>query len=338
MKKKALVALSSLICLVLILAALPFMSACAKPAPEKVVLKAVTAWPKATSMVEMAFNDWEAKVNEKVSQQYPGQLEIQYVGGPEAIGQMDQAAALKDGVVDIVMMAPSYCESIVPEAGAIKYSALTPWEDRETGAYDFWNRIFKEKMNCIYLGRHGRDTTFHFFLNKEVTKPDLTGLTLRTPPGVFSTLTETLGGSPITMPTGDVYTALQRGVVEGYLTVYLAPPDFGWDEVTNYVVMPGFYTDPLIVLINLDTWNKLPEHLQSLLMDASKESERNAWTLSQTQKEAVDQKYAEAGMKTIKFSAADAKWYVDTAYKVAWEDCEKKFPESVPELKKLLTK
>jgi len=327
-------------CFLLIQAGLVSVTLFSQPvlAAEKIVLKAVTAWPKHTSMVQMGFNDWEARVNEKVKKQYPGQMELKWIGGPEAIGQMDQAAALKNGVVDVVMQAPSYCESIVPESGAIKYSEFTPMEDREGKAYAFWNRIFRAKMNCIYLGRHGRDTTFHYFLNKKVTKPDWAGLSLRTPPGVFSTLTKTLGGSPIIMPTGDVYTALQRGVVDGYLTVYLAPPDFGWQEVTKYVIGHGFFTDPLIVLINLDTWNRLPSHLQTLLMDASKESERSAWKLSQIQKKQTHQKYEKAGLKSIEFSADDAKRYIDTAYRVGWEYAEQKFPKVVPELKKLLSK
>lgn len=308
------------------------------PAPEKIVLKTATAWGRDTDMVKIGYFDWEAKVNERVSQQYPGQLEIKYIGGPEAIATMDQGAALKDGVVDVILTAALYVGSIVPEAGAMMFSQFTPWEDRENGAYDFWNKLFKEEMNSVFLGRHGRDTTFHFFLNKEITKPDLTGLVLRTPPGLFSALTEALGGAPVTMPPGDVYTALQRGVIDGYLTVYLAPPDFGWQELTKYVVMPGFYTDPFIFLMNLDTWNKLPPHLQTLLIDVSKELEREAWTLWNTVKKEVEQKYADAGIKTIEFSEADAKSYVDTAYRVGWEDAEKKFPESVPELKKLLIK
>lgn len=338
MKKKALVALSSLICLVLILAALPFMSACAKPAPEKIVLKAVTAWGTDTKMIEVGFDYWKAIVDEKVNKQYPGQLEIKLIGGPEAIATMDQGAALKKGVVDVLLTTTSYIESMVPEAAAGKYSALTPWEDRDIGAHDFWNRIFQEKMNCIYLGRHGRPANFHIFLNKEVTKPDLTGITLRTPPGVFSDIVKALGGAPVMMPPGDLYTALQRGVVEGYLTPYIAPPDFGWPEVTKYVVVPGFFTGPHLLLVNLDAWNKLPEHLQAVLMDASKETEHYAWTFWQTFQEEVRQEYVKVGLESIEFSAADAQRLIDIAYEVAWEDCEKKFPEIVPELKKLMTK
>ena len=341
MERKAFAGISIIgVCLFLISAASICVPAMGTPvlAADKIVLKAVTAWPKNTSMVEMGFNDWETRVNEKIKTQYPGQIELKWIGGSEAIAQMDQAAALKNGVVDVVMQAPSYCESIVPEAGAIKYSELTPWEDRATGAYVFWNKLFKAKMNCIYLGRHGRDIKFYYFLNKKVTKPDFTGLSLRTPPGVFSDLTKALGGSPIIMPTPDVYTALQRGVIDGYLTVTLAPVDLGWHEVTKYIIGPGFFTDPLIVLINLDTWNKLPNHLQTLLMDASKESELHAWDMTQVQKEQARQKYKKAGVQTIEFSGANARQYLDTVHRIAWGYAETKFPEVVPELKKLLSK
>ncbi|MDH5696212.1 MAG: hypothetical protein OEZ00_06390 [Dehalococcoidia bacterium] len=91
--KTPLLALVGSVCLILVLAALPFMAACAAPPPEKIVLKAVTAWPS-TTVEAKDFLKFVDKVNTGAEEKYPGELEIQYLGGPETIPTKDQTEAL----------------------------------------------------------------------------------------------------------------------------------------------------------------------------------------------------------------------------------------------------
>ena len=50
-----------------------------------------------------------------------------------------------------------------------------------------------------------------------------------------------LGANVVTTPPGEVYTALERGVVDGYGWPILGIFDLGWQEKTKYRVDPGFY-------------------------------------------------------------------------------------------------
>ena len=88
-------------------------------------------------------------------------------------------------------------------------------------------------------------------------------------------------------------------------------------------------------MINLDTWNGLPKHLQDLMQGIMLEMEPEAVAFFDEVNKEEERKILEAGMEFIEFSPADAKWYIDTAYRVVWENFEKLSPEYASRLKEL---
>ncbi len=75
--------------------------------------------------------------------------------------------------------------------------------------------MHNQKLNSHYLARQFHNVPFHIYLNKKIDKPDFTGLKIRVTP-VYRDIVQALGGTPITTPPGEVYTALERGVADGY--------------------------------------------------------------------------------------------------------------------------
>src|SRR4030043_688613 len=92
---------------------------------EPITLKAVTAWPKTASEYK-AFATFTDLVEQMVAKKYPGQLKVQFIGGPEAVKTMDQVQALQRGMVDMVFTTTAYYLSVLPEVDAIKLSDYTP--------------------------------------------------------------------------------------------------------------------------------------------------------------------------------------------------------------------
>lgn len=74
---------------------------------KTITIKAVTAWPKSVWEVGN-FTKFLDIVKERVAQKYPGQLEIQYAGGPEVIPNQEQVEAARMGVVDMVFTTDGY--------------------------------------------------------------------------------------------------------------------------------------------------------------------------------------------------------------------------------------
>src|SRR5205807_1166059 len=102
------------------------------------------------------------------------------------------------------------------------------------------NKIWQEKANMYYLARVVEFTPFHLYLNKRIDKPDLTGLKIRITP-VYRDFFQSMGAAVMTTAPGEVYTALERGVIDGYGWPIHALFDLNWQEKTKFRVDPGFY-------------------------------------------------------------------------------------------------
>ena len=109
---------------------------------------------------------------------------------------------------------------------------------------------------------------FHIYLNKKIDKIDFSGLKIRVTP-VYRDVVEALGGTPITTAPGEVYTALERGVADGYGWPVTGIFDLGWDKVTKFRMEPPFYSVEVNVLVNLDAWKGLNDAQRKVLSDAA---------------------------------------------------------------------
>jgi len=178
---------------------------------------------------------------------------------------------------------------------------------------------------------------FYIFLNPRVETPyDMVGLKIQD--GITDSFLRELGCVPVEVEFGEVYTAIERGTIDGWTFQFPGVSGFGWHEVTKYWIDHPFYMQDIITIMNLDKWNSLPKHLQDLVMEAQMQVERDYPAIYAQYEANERQKLMEAGMEPLTFSPADAEWYVKTAYEAAWAKEIEKHPEISPELKEWLTK
>jgi TRAP-type C4-dicarboxylate transport system substrate-binding protein len=125
--------------------------------------------------------------------------------------------------------------------------------------------------------------------------------------------------------------------VDGFGWPTIGPKEWGWLEFAKYVIDIPFYArQNTFILMNLDTWNKLPKPVQDKLIaiTAKFEPEMQAYFEKQIATEKQDME--KLGVKRVKFSEADTKKFLAAANDAFWEDLEKKAPEETKALKKLL--
>ncbi len=67
-------------------------------------------------------------------------------------------------------------------------------EQRKNGGFDYINKLYNEKVNAHYLARMVETPPFHLYLNKQIDKPDLTGLKIRITP-VYRDFFQALGAT-----------------------------------------------------------------------------------------------------------------------------------------------
>jgi TRAP-type C4-dicarboxylate transport system substrate-binding protein len=299
---------------------------------QEVTLKAVSAFPENTIDSKM-FEDWIRKVNEAGK----GSIQIRYLGGPKAVPTFEVGNAVKTGVVDLALASGSFYTNVIPEADFLKLAQVSIQEQRKNGGWAYINEVWKQKANLYYLARFKEYTPVHLYLNKNIDKPDLTGLKIRVTP-LYRDFFQTLGASVVTIAPGEVYTALERNVVDGYGWTVHGLFDLNWNAQTKYRVDPGFYSAEVGIILNHTTWSKLTPAQQKLLHEhgvaheAKNEQFWNKYNADDTRRQ------AESGIKTITFSDRDRSEYLKKAYDAAWTSATTQSPVHGPKLKTFLSK
>jgi len=232
----------------------------ATPALADVVkINAVTLAPKPV-YINKPFKMFVDEVNTK----FAGEVEINWRGGPEIMPPFKQAEGVRNGAVDMTYTSPSYYQGLVPTSGTMNLSYKTYAEIAATNYHERMTELHAEK-DLIFLGEiPATQLNFVIYMAKEVSGlEDLKGKRIR----VFPTLlpiVKALGAEPIVMGMGDIFTAMERGAIDGYMQGPLAQAK-QFEGLVKTVIFPGVYRAGFPVLINKDTWGKMSTDLQQRL-------------------------------------------------------------------------
>ena len=308
--------------LVIALGALPFSAQA-----QEATLKLVSAFGETTTYVKH-MTPWIQKFNAEGK----GLAQINFIGGPKAIPTFEVGTSVKNGVVEMAMTTGAFYTNLMPEADFLKLTQITVAEQRKNGAFDYINKVWSQKANMVYLARMVDETPFHLYLTKKIDKPDLNGLKIRITP-VYREFFASMGANLIQTPPGEVYTALERGVVDGYGWPIQGIFDLNWHEKTKFRVDPGFYNAEVSIVMNQDAYKKLSakqrEYIQKQAL--ALEAMNGVWKKLNAEE---TQRQAQVGIQTIKFDNA----YREKAYDIAWASATKQSPEHAPQMRKLFSK
>jgi len=297
---------------------------------KPVKLKAVCFLPKNHPIAAMA-PVWVERINTELKDQ----AYIDYVGGPEVIPGMEQADAVKSGVVDIIFNVTAYFTAMFPEGWAHFMSKYTPTEERTPGGFHDYMVGRFERINMMYLGRW-HVMAFYLWTAKPVSRlEDLRGMKMRTA-SHYDRFMKEMGVIPVTIMHPDVYTALERGTVEGFGWPLLGPREYGWTDTCKYIIDHPFHPPSNgVTLMNLDVWKKFPKDVQSKIIEISTMFDPDMVAHFAKADLREWKEVEKVGVKRIHFPPADAKKYIDIIHRTDWEILTEKVPDLVPELKRV---
>jgi TRAP-type transport system periplasmic protein len=302
------------------------LAACAGvAAAQETTLNAVVFVPRNTT-----FGEIFVRFVDQLNRDGKGLVQVKLLGGPDAIPTFEQGNALRTGVVDMVSIPPTFYTNVCPECDA---QILAPQMTPQLRKTQFWTALQKythEKLRAHLLSSYGDGIGFHIWTNKPVPGGSLKGMRLRTTPN-YTPLFTTLGVSLVTTAPGEVLTALERGVVDGYGWPAIGMFDLGWGAHTKYRIDPGFYNVIVNVLVNLDKWQAMREDQRAYLERMANwlETENVRWVAER--KAADDKKIKEAGIQIVDLGPAHRK----LAYDAYWDSLAKRAPEPTKELRTL---
>lgn len=302
-------------------------------AEKPIKLKIISAFSQNNKM-----NDALWILQKKVKENSKGRLELVWGGGPEAIPTFQLVEAVRNGIADVAWTSHTFNVAQLPVVQGAKLSTIMPWDERKAGVVDFYRKIYADKLNAYYLGRGTPGLAYNFYSVVPIKSlADFKGMPIRVTPA-YKTFVEALGASPIVTDPGEVYSALERNMFKAYGWPAMGIGDFGWDEVTKFVLEPSFYQVDVMGLVNIKVWNKLPKDLQDVLNASMQATEREVYDHIKKLVQEDRKKLKAKGIKEIRLSKIESDKYLQTAYEASWKEVLKKDPTQGAMLRALLSK
>ena len=306
-----------------LLASLFVWGAAVQAADSKPVeLKIWSAWIPDTFSTDPFMHMFNDKVNEKGK---AVNLSVKLLGGPEVFAAFDGFDSLRKGLIDMAYTAAVYHAGVVPEARAMMLSQLTPPEERESGAYDLMDKFHREKAGVHFLFRLGLQPYFNFYMNVDLDKVDFKGLKLRSTPA-YDAIIKHLGGAIVRTQTAEIYTALDRGMVQGYGYPTLGIGDHKLEEVTKYIWGPAFYSSPTGVFFNLAKWNSLAEAQRNVLTEIGRTMEMESTRMFPDFVKKDHEFLQKAGVEIYRLSLEKEKKLLEITQEAGWASVLGKAP------------
>ena len=282
-------------------------------------ISAVHAFPE-TLIYTKSFLSFVDKVNKAGE----GVVEIEVRGGPEAIGMFQQPDAVRDGIVDMVYTPGSFYGGTIPEKDAMVASNLTAVDTRANGGTELMDQVHQEKMGVKYLGWFDSGVCYNLWTRDEPAFDDkgnlkVDGLKLRGNAVYNAFFTNYLQAQVIDLPTGEVYSALQRGVVDATGWTQIGLIDLKWNEFLNYRIEPCFFSTDLGVIVNMEKWDSLSDESKKVLQDVAIQHEQDSVKELGSKRDEDFAALKAAGMKVVTLEGEAKANYLLAAREKTWE-------------------
>ncbi len=251
-----------------------------------------------------------------------GILEVEVLGGPEAIGMFEQPNAVRDGVVDMVHTPGSFYGASVPEIDAMVAARVTPMEARANGGAALMDEIHQARFNVKHLGWIDGGVNFHIYSIDPPTFNsdgllDLTGVKLRDNP-IYHAFFVALNATTSSMPSTEVYSALEKGVVQSTAWTSIGLLDLKWNEFLNFRVDPAFYNTDLGIIMNKDRWDALSPEAQALIQQVVIDWEQKSYDARQADRVSDEATLQAGGMQFVAMTDEAGAAYQKMADDAAW--------------------
>tara|TARA_R110000751_G_scaffold307889_2_gene433764 strand:+ start:95920 stop:96900 length:981 start_codon:yes stop_codon:yes gene_type:complete len=298
------------------------------------VLRGVAALPE-NNVITQSFLRYVDMVNEAGK----GVVSIQFVGGPEAIPPTQQDTALRNGVIDIQGGPAGYYKGVIPESDAFTGATVDAATARANGGFDLLAEVWKEKLGARLLAWNGAGTQYYVYLSQE---PELTedgslnleGMKLRSA-GTYRDWFSSMGAENVMMKQSEVFSALERGVVDGFGWITFVS-DIGVNRLIKARVGPAVWQGSPVIMMNDRRFESLSPQAQNILTDAALALEVEIAAGIKARIAQEEARLAADGVTLIEMEGEAGQNHVANAHKVVWDALAAKEPEFAAKIRPLM--
>jgi len=230
-------------------------------------------FPPAPTFPCVQMERWKEEVEKRTN----GKVAIKTFPG----GTLLDAKAMMDGVIggqaDIGCLCMAYQPGrfIVTNATSLpldlpnaKVASLTLW--------DLYNQYKPDEFSQVKVLTMFATAPSNLMTKKPVrTLADIKGMDIRASGGAGEIL-KAWGANMVGMPMSATPEALQKGVVQGLFSSLEVMKDFKYAELCRFVTMTDTVIYPFAVVMNMDSWNRLPDDVKKVMDDLG--AEQALWT------------------------------------------------------------
>ena len=235
---------------------------------QEVTLRVHQMLPPQATIPAKAIEPWAAKVQEESQGRIKVELypAMQLGGAPPEL--YDQA---KDGVVDLIWTVLGYTPGRFPKSEVFELPFMTGNSAASSAA--FYNYVMENSadefagVKVIALHTHGPG----LFHSKDPigSLEDLQGMKVRGGSRIISDMLAQLGAEPVGMPVPQVTEALSKGVIDATTIPWEVTPSLRVSELvknhTGFSGNEGLYTQTFGFVMNMDSYNNLPDDLKAVI-------------------------------------------------------------------------
>jgi TRAP-type C4-dicarboxylate transport system substrate-binding protein len=271
MRSKKMFVLLGGVCLMSMLVAHGIAPTLAEAAQQPIRLKFSNFFPPASELSKVC-EEFVADMEKRTG----GRVKITYYPGGSLLKAPAMFMGVVEGASDIGFASIMYTPGRMPvtEVLGLPLGYPNPWVGTHV-ANDFYKQFKPKEWDPVHvLWMHSSGVTV-LMTKKPVRKmEDLKGMIIRAP-GRIGEAIKALGGTPAPTEMGEVYDALSKGVIQGVYTGVMGVKDWRFSEVVKYTTLCWEVSSiyPFYVVMNKNSWNKLPDDIKAIFDKAAQEYE-----------------------------------------------------------------
>ena len=203
-----------------------------------------------------------------------GRVEITVFAGGTLAASTDALDAVKQRTADMAVCFTSFFPGQFPltEVVSLPMTGISDAVQATNVLWDLWEyspELQEELSDYKVLMLYTNPNNIIGTTTPVYTADDMKGLKLRVSSGTPADMSIAWGATPMTISSSEIYQSLEKDVIQGYLIDYTGVNAWGLYEVTDYYLEMPFYVAPWALLMNMDSWNELPEDLQEIIESVS---------------------------------------------------------------------
>ncbi|MBI3479550.1 MAG: TRAP transporter substrate-binding protein DctP [Nitrosomonadales bacterium] len=267
------------------------------------------------------------KFSAEVEKRTSGALKFEIYAGSSLMKTNAQFSSMRKGALDLSLVPLSYAGGEVAETNIGLMPGLVPsytqgaaWKKAEVGK--LLNQVLNDKgivvVSWIWQagGIASRTTPL-------VAPEDAKGMKVRGGSREMDMVLKEAGASVITLPSNEIYAAMQTGAMDAAMTSSTSLISFRLEEVSKHLTTGRgksywFMFEPL--MMSKAIFDSLPKAQQDAIMAVGEEMEKFAVDGAMADDKAVADIYVKAGAKVYDLDEAMVKRWQDIARKTAWKD------------------